>query len=299
MNRTDYKKGVLLTTLGAACWGLSGSMGQYLFTIQNMDSKWLVPIRLGLAGIILFFYSLIKMKKELFVPWKTPRSALTMLIYGLAGVSCCQFFYFLTIELSSAAVGTILQDLAPVFILVVTCIVARRKPRILEIVAIVLALTGVFFLTTHGKLHSMSISKEALMAGIISAICVAIYNLLAPRLREVPVIVIQTWSFLLGGCFGVFAFRIWNYHYVPNLQGILGIAFVVVIGNIMAFTLYIKGVQIIGPSKASLYSFAEPITAAVISATVLKTAFTLYDAIGFVLIFAMLWLITVDKKAQE
>jgi len=274
-------------------------MGQYLFTIQNMDSKWLVPIRLGLAGIILFFYSLIKMKKELFVPWKTPRSALTMLIYGLAGVSCCQFFYFLTIELSSAAVGTILQDLAPVFILVVTCIVARRKPRILEIVAIVLALTGVFFLTTHGKLHSMSISKEALMAGIISAICVAIYNLLAPRLREVPVIVIQTWSFLLGGCFGVFAFRIWNYHYVPNLQGILGIAFVVVIGNIMAFTLYIKGVQIIGPSKASLYSFAEPITAAVISATVLKTAFTLYDAIGFVLIFAMLWLITVDKKAQE
>lgn len=289
----------MLTTLGAACWGLSGSMGQYLFTIQNMDSKWLVPIRLGLAGIILFFYSLIKMKKELFVPWKTPRSALTMLIYGLAGVSCCQFFYFLTIELSSAAVGTILQDLAPVFILVVTCIVARRKPRILEIVAIVLALTGVFFLTTHGKLHSMSISKEALMAGIISAICVAIYNLLAPRLREVPVIVIQTWSFLLGGCFGVFAFRIWNYHYVPNLQGILGIAFVVVIGNIMAFTLYIKGVQIIGPSKASLYSFAEPITAAVISATVLKTAFTLYDAIGFVLIFAMLWLITVDKKAQE
>ncbi len=45
--------GAILTTLGGICWGLSGSMGQYLFTRQGMDSRWLVPIRLGLAGIIL------------------------------------------------------------------------------------------------------------------------------------------------------------------------------------------------------------------------------------------------------
>ena len=43
-------KGALLTLSGGACWGLSGSMGQYLFTRQGMDSRWLVPIRLGLAG---------------------------------------------------------------------------------------------------------------------------------------------------------------------------------------------------------------------------------------------------------
>lgn len=76
------------------------------------------------------------MKKELFAPWKTPRSAVTMIIYGLAGVSCCQFFYFLTIELSSAAIGTILQDLAPIFILLITCIVARRKPNLQGILGI-------------------------------------------------------------------------------------------------------------------------------------------------------------------
>ena len=37
--------GAILTTLGGICWGLSGSMGQYLFTRQGMDSRWLVPIR--------------------------------------------------------------------------------------------------------------------------------------------------------------------------------------------------------------------------------------------------------------
>ena len=43
--------GAVLATGGGICWGLSGSMGQYLFRCQGMDSRWLVPYRLGLAGV--------------------------------------------------------------------------------------------------------------------------------------------------------------------------------------------------------------------------------------------------------
>ena len=66
----------------------------------------------------------------LFDPWnfkKNPRNVVDLLIYGLAGVSCCQFTYFLTIQLSSAGMGTILQDLSPVIILLVVCI--QQKAR--------------------------------------------------------------------------------------------------------------------------------------------------------------------------
>ena len=55
-------KGAFLSILGGACWGLSGSCGQYLFTQQGMDSKWLVPIRLGCAGILLFLSLVAGMK---------------------------------------------------------------------------------------------------------------------------------------------------------------------------------------------------------------------------------------------
>ena len=288
--------GAILTSLGAACWGLSGSMGQYLFTVQQMDSRWLVPIRLGLAGIILLIYAMVKLPNEIMLPWRTPRQALTMLVYGLLGVSCCQFFYFLTIELSSAAVGTILQDMAPIFILIFTCISARRLPKIMELSSIILALAGVFFLTTHGNLSNLSVPSSALIAGIVSGFCVAIYNVLATKLSRMPVIIVQGWSFLLGGIAGCFVFRIWRIHYIPNIYGIIGIAFVVVVGNILAFTLYIKGVQLIGPNIAILYSFAEPITAAIISTIVLGSVFTVYDAIGFILIFAMLCLISISRK---
>lgn len=289
-------KGILLTTIGAACWGLSGSVGQYLFDVQMMDSRWLVPIRLGLSGVLILLYSLIKYPNSVFLPWKSKEKAITMLIYGLAGVSACQFLYFLTIELSTAAIGTIMQDLAPIFILGYTCITTKRFPKFLEILSIIMALLGVFFLTSHGNITTMTVPSLALITGVLSAVCVMIYNVLAPKLtNDIPVIVAQGWSFLLGGiCIGII-FRTWTIHYIPNLYGILGIIFVIVVGNLCAFTLYISGVKLIGPSKAILYSFAEPLTAAVISTLVLGSAFTAFDALGFAMIFIMLWLITVSK----
>ena len=50
---SEQIQGALLTLLGGTCWGLSGSVGQYLFESEGMDSRWLVPVRLGLAGILL------------------------------------------------------------------------------------------------------------------------------------------------------------------------------------------------------------------------------------------------------
>ena len=91
---SDRIKGSALTMGGAACWGVSGCMGQYLFTREGMDSTWLVPIRLFLAGVILCGFFFIKDRKTLFDPWnvrKNPRNAIDLLVYGLAGVSCCQF----------------------------------------------------------------------------------------------------------------------------------------------------------------------------------------------------------------
>ena len=77
-----------------------------------------------------------------------------------------------------------------------------------------------------------------------------------------------------------------------------GIFIVVVLGNVLAFSLYMSGVPLIGPQKASLYSFAEPVTAAIISTLVLGSPFTVWDAIGFVCIFLMLVLLFISNEKQ-
>ena len=287
-------KGIIMTLAGASCWGLSGSMGQYLFTAEHMDSRWLVPVRLGTAGVLILLYCFLRYgRQRTMAPWSDRRKAGTMLFYGIAGVGACQFLYFLTIQLSNAAMGTILQDLAPVFILLYTCVTAKRGPKLSEAGSIALALFGVFLLTTHGDAGKLSLPAGALAAGILSAVCVMIYNVVSPKLTDtIPVIIVQGWAFLLGGAVFSAVFRIWEIRYVPTPMGLFGIAFVVLVGNVAAFTLYITGVSVIGPNRAILYSFAEPVTAALISAFVLGTRYTVFDLAGFACIFAMLWMIT-------
>lgn len=299
---SDRIKGTCLTMGGAACWGVSGCMGQYLFTREGMDSTWLVPIRLFLAGLILCAFFFVKNRKMLFDPWnfkKNPRNVVDLLIYGLAGVSCCQFTYFLTIQLSSAGMGTILQDLSPVIILLVVCIQQRRGPRVFEIFSILLALVGVFLITTHGSLTDLAISPAALASGVVSACCVAIYTMWPKKLQEqYPTPMLQGWAFLMGGTMFALIFRPWTMNYVPTPMGVFGIFTVVVLGNVLAFSLYMSGVPLIGPQKSSLYSFAEPVTAAIISTLVLGSPFTLWDALGFGCIFLMLVLLSLPAKTK-
>lgn len=322
----DKVKGILFTLLGGICWGVSGSIGQYLFDYEGMDSRWLVPIRLGLAGIILLSYSFVKSGKQVLAPWKNRQECIELIVYGLFGVSMCQFFYFTTIMLSTAGVATILQDLSPIFILMVTCFMARRGPRPLEILSIVLALLGVALITTHGdfagllgggstgsaeaaaaisgadaaKSAGSAVSPAALLTGVVCAFTVMIYNV-APRrlMQKYSVLMLQGWAFLMGGIFFFFVFHVWTWHYVPSVLGLLGIAGVVLIGNVMAFPFYMTGVRLIGADKAILFGFSEPISAAIIGTLFLGSPFTFWDGLGFALVFAMMVLTSKTAKAEE
>ena len=298
---SDRVQGACLTMGGAACWGISGCMEQYLFTRENMDSTWLVPIRLLLAGLLLCGYYFFKDRKQLFAPWNwkaDPRNTIDLLVYGLAGVSFCQFLYFLTIQLSTAGIATILQDLSPVLILLVLCLQQRRTPRLFELCSILLALLGVFLLTTHGSLTSLAVSPAALAAGLVCACTVVIYTMWPKRLQaQYPTPLLQGWAFLLGGLAFHLIFRPWTMGYVPSAVGVIGILVVVLVGNVTAFSLYMSGVPLIGPQRASLYSFAEPVTAAILSTLLLGSPFTLWDALGFGCIFVMLVLLSLPARS--
>ena len=296
-NMNARTKGALLASLGGICWGISGSIGQYLFTYEGMDSRWLVPVRLGLAGIVLLGWCMKRDGQKTFDPWRQAVTLRQLFVYGLLGISCCQFLYFLAIQLSNAAAATILQNMSCIFILITVCIQAKRKPLPREILAVFLALGGLFLLTTHGDPQNLAVSPAAIIAGTASGFCVMIYNCFSKDLmKRYPLLLLQGWSFLIGGVFFCLVFRFWQMRYIPTVTGWLGILFVALIGNVFSFTCYMKGVSLIGPDKAILYGFAEPVSAALISIFFLHTAFTLYDLAGFILVFMMLVLISVKKE---
>ena len=159
--------GVLITILGGALWGLSGACGQYLFEYKGVTSGWLVPIRLTMAGLTMLLYYIFKERGAAFRIWKKGRDAAEVMIYGIAGLMLCQYTYFVTIELSNAGTATVIQYLSPVLIMVLVCFMEKRLPRAVEVLSLILAISGIFLIATHGNVHQMVISREELVMGLL------------------------------------------------------------------------------------------------------------------------------------
>ena len=164
-----------------------------------------------------------------------------------------------------------------------------------------MALIGVFLLTTHGSLTDLAISPAALLSGIASACCVVIYTMWPKKLQQqYPTPMLQGWAFLMGGTMFALIFRPWTVNYVPTAMGVFGIFTVVVLGNVLAFSLYMSGVPLIGPQRSSLYSFCRAGHRRHHQhACAGQPPFTVWDAMGFGCIFLMLVLLSLPAKAKN
>ena len=101
--------GVFITLLGGVLWGFSGVCGQYLFTQKGVSADWLVPYRLSLAGLAMVAYYLARSPRTALAPLKDRALLPQLLIYAIFGLMMTQYAYFYSIELSNAAVATVIQ----------------------------------------------------------------------------------------------------------------------------------------------------------------------------------------------
>ena len=163
----------------------------------------------------------------------------------------------------------------------------KRLPRVIEVLSLVLAISGIFLIATHGNIHQMVISREALVMGLFSAATVVLYNMQPRRLMaHYPTAYLLAWGMTIGGFVLTLVFRPWEYHYTLDLPFLLALAAIIFLGSMTAFTLYMQGVKLIGPARASLYACVEPIAATLLSALWLKVPFQPVDFLGFAMIIA-------------
>lgn len=289
--------GIWYTLGGGMCWGLSGCFGQYLFQDKGITAEWLVTVRLIFAGLLLLLLGLICTGKRMGEIWKDTKDRRKIVLFALAGMLTCQYTYFAAIQYSNAGTATVLQSLAPLVILSIVCAKEKRLPRKFEAGAIFCALLGVFLMSTHGDIHTMSMTALALFFGIAAAVSVAIYNLLSGELlRKYGVYAVVGYAMFLAGLAMLVIVRPWNYDILFEKGTILATAGVVVIGTAVAFSLYLKGVSLVGPLMGSLLGMVEPVTAIVVSFVFLNADFHSLDFIGFVLILGTVVALSVRTR---
>ncbi len=167
-------KGIIMVVIGACLWGLSGTAAQQLFQYDNISTEWLVTIRLLISGVILLIISSFgTRKKEIFSIWKQRSDATKMILFGLFGMLAVQYTYFASIKEGNAAVATLLQYLAPIFITVYLLFKWNVRPSKIDFISIALSLVGTFLLLTNGSVHNLAVSTPAIVWGILSGLSLA------------------------------------------------------------------------------------------------------------------------------
>ena len=296
-NEKNRRKGFLLVLTGGILWGTSGACGQFLFEHKGMVATWIVPYRMLFAGAVLLVLQYIRRRNKIFAVWKGRRDILEILIFALIGMAGCQFTYFYSIQYSNAGTGTVLQCLSTVMITAVTCIMARRRPYALEVVAVICAFAGAYLLATKGNPGSLQLSPNALISGILSAACVVIYSMEPKHLVEKHGTLITVgWGMLIGGVLLFAIFRPYSIDVTIDTETILMLGVIFVAGTVVSFSLYLEGIKYIGAKTASLLGMSEPLVAALWAVLALGTSFTIADIAGFVLILSTIFLCVMDKR---
>ncbi|MEY8353743.1 DMT family transporter [Lachnospiraceae bacterium 54-53] len=299
MNTTakrSLRKGCILTLFGGILWGLSGTCGQYLLQVKGLTSDWLVPVRLLTAGFLLLLVCWFKDGREIFALWKVPGDVRDIIIFGIVGMSMCQYSYFTAIGYSNAGTATVLQYTGPVLIMLYVSFRAGKMPEKSELAAVALALLGTFFLAAHGNMKSLAVSGRALFWGLGSAVALAVYTTQPGRLLDkYGSMAVTAWGMVIGGAVLCLIFKPWNIRAAVDGAVIGGMAVIILAGTIIAFVCYLEGVKCVGPKRGSLFAAVEPVSATVFSVIFMNVSFGTMDLLGFVCIISTIFLLTLGK----
>jgi drug/metabolite transporter (DMT)-like permease len=293
-------KGIILVIIGALLWGISGSVAQYLFQNKGFNTEWLVVIRLLVSGLILLFYAFAKGNHNILRIWNSKHNCWSLLVFSIIGMLGVQYTYFAAIKYGNAPTATILQYLSSVVIVCYLIICNREIPSKQEIIAIILAMLGVFYIITKGNIHTLSISKLALFWGISSSFASAFYTL-QPRylLAKYGSTLVVGWGMLIGGIAFSFIHQPWDFTGKWSISSIFAVIFVVLFGTIIAFCCYLESLKYIQPTETSMLSCVEPLSSDVLSIFWLHVQFGIPECIGTVCILFTIVILSRAKKVTN
>ena len=289
-------RGMFFAFLGAVCWGFSATCVSYLVDRNGIAVPWLADTRLFVAGTIFLVVAFVRERDKLRRLFSDRGLIAQLIAYTLVAVVMMQIGYMSAIKYTNAGTALLLLELSVPMVLVYECVRAKRPPSKLEVVALVLALLGVFSIATQGNVGSLGISALGLMFGLMAAFANAGYIVIPVRLvRECGTIVTNGMGMLLGAIILLPFGRPWEVPPSMDATAWLVFAIIVLVGTMFAYVIFLLGVADCGTVRASLVGVVEPVSGAATSALWLGTVFSFWDYLGGAAIIAMMILVALSK----
>jgi drug/metabolite transporter (DMT)-like permease len=219
-------------------------------------------------------------------------SIVSMATLGFTGFNV--LFYYAAYHTSAIHIG-ILQGSIPVFVLIGAFLAHGTRPRLLQLVGVLIASVGVVIIATHGT-PQLILDQEVNLGDLaILAACV-LYAFYTVALRNRPAMSGAAFFTLLALIAALTSLPLVLFEAVttglvmPTLQGWLVTAFVAVFPSCLAQLWFLRGVDLIGPGRAGVFVNLVPVFAAVLGVALIGEAFAPFHAVALALVVGGIWL---------
>lgn len=263
-------KGVFLAALAGISWGTIPLAVKQIYKLGPATALDISFFRFLIAFIFLAGYAALKKRKIIL---KNKWSVL-MGFWGIFWMSVISFY---GIRFTTAVNATILFNANPLFVAALMVVLKWEKLTAITVTGIILGITGVIIVSGRTTLY---VWGDFLV--LMGAFGWAVYTVLGYKLRNFSSISVTVSSLFYGLLF--FGGFIWRD--VPCVTGSswVWVAYIGIVPTATAFLCYIKAVDLIGSTKASVFQYLAPAVAVIISVILQLEQVTLFQILGILFI---------------
>jgi len=274
----------LLLTLTTLMWG--GNAVASKLAVGHISPMVLTSARWILVCLILLpLYG-----KALRDHWRTISAhrvrAVLMGTFGFTGFNA---LFYLAGHHTSAVNISIMQGSIPILVLIGALVFFGVRATWLQIVGVVVTLGGVAMTATHGDITTIT-QLSFNIGDVWMLIACAFYTGYTLALRgrpDVPGLVFFL-ALAIVACLTSLPLLAWEIAagdaFWPTLQGYLVLAFVAVFPSLLSQITFMRGVELIGPSRAGVFVNLVPVFGALLAVVVLGEPFGWHHAVAMAMV---------------
>lgn len=283
MDKKSHIKGEWLILAATVCWSLSGLFFRLIPTPALLTNL----LRNAIALPIIIFYKKRSDDKKF-------RFNKTILLGGLC-IVFANNFYFLSLSLTSVGSAIVLQYVAPIFVLIMSCIKDRKLPRPVQIGVVALAFTGVTIVFGNELIgavnaaamlgNSLALASGLALAGVF----------FVNRLPDASPIDSTITGFAINLIPGIFFLSQLSGLTAPNWTAIIGLG---VIQHALAFIFFSRGIRRCASFDASLIGMLEVVLAPLFAFLLVSENVSVSLLLGGIMIMAAVLFNTLQERKR-
>lgn len=219
------------------------------------------------------------------------------LILGVTGTGLFNTLQYIALTDTTATNAGIINSAAPVMIVVLSLIVNRERLSRLQLLGVLLSTLGVLVVMSKGSLETLrSLSFRGGDVVMLAAMVLwAVYSVWLTQRPKMPVLAFAFVLYAIAAALNAPLSTLELLHGAEitwSPATVSAIVYTAIFPSLLAYLFYNRGVQILGPARASPFMHLVPVFTVVLAVAFLGETVQAYHGAGLALILFGIWLAT-------